>query len=175
MINRSRTQTENWNFEIFEYRALASRLRERKHRERMRKADNWNDKWRGKRRDMHSLRSPRGSRTRARTGVFYLFACFRAICFPSRALFFFPGSARESGLAASSHPVVSPRGHRPVTQVERHLTGNEIRPGERARRADRKERVENKAVGVLSAGRTHTDSLLLLFFFLFLFRIHSDC
>lgn len=65
-----------------------------------------------------------------------------------------------------SAPLVSPRGHRPVTQVERHLTGNEIRPAEGACRADRKERLGYKAVCVADSfypPAARADSLLCVF------------
>lgn len=108
---------------------------------------------------MHSLRFPRGWQASAKR-VFYLFAERFVFCLATSFLLLRLGG----WISDVFEPLVSPRGCRPVTQVERHLTGSEIRPGEGAWRADRKEQVGNKAVCVveLYLPAVNADSLLLL-------------
>lgn len=120
----------------------------------MRKADNWNDK----------------SRQNAGICIHYGLLAVSKWAWSTRRGSFICSLSNflllRLGVWISdvSAPLVSPQGHHPVTQFERHLTGNEIRQGERAWRADRKEQVENKAVCVLQFYplAIHTDSL---FFF----------
>lgn len=128
MINCSHTQTENWNWGILNTERLQLRLHERKYTERMRKADNWNDKsrWNAGICIHYGLLMVSKRAWSTRRGSF--------ICSLSNFLLLRLGV----WISDVSAPLVSPRGHCPVTQFERHLTGNEIRPGERAWRADRK-------------------------------------